>query len=166
MPVRRDRNFDYREFDASGYDKPTDTEVQGIQALYQTTGFDNFADYEILKVLLDSSQYRGQQDLTVWMLAETRRHAQDDPTSSSWYEVQITFYDLEIEQLELWDFNHQNVISEFLVKRQDDGNLAVLIRSVFGCGFKLRCQRAKVLSIQPTSYRGGRRADSTAKQTG
>jgi hypothetical protein len=155
MPVQLGKPFDLKSFDITGYDDPTEAEVEGIRALRQTTGFDkdNFTNDEILKLLLDSSQYRGQSDLTIWMLVATRPRIQDDPTSCSWYEVQITFYDLEIEELELWDFNAQNVISSFLVKRQEDGKLAVLMPSKFGCGFKLICKRAKVLSINPTQYR-------------
>ncbi len=157
MPVQAGRPFDYREFDTTGYEAPTDAEVDGIGAVYQTTGFGDFADYEILKVLLDSSGHGGQRDLTVWILAERRRRVQDDPNSSCWFEVQITFYELQIEELELWDFNQQNVIWYFIVKRQDDGKLAALIGSKFGCGFKLICERAKLLSIEPTTYRGGPR---------
>jgi hypothetical protein len=158
MPIQLGKPFDYKEFDASGYDEPTDAEIEGIEAVYQITGFDNFSSYEIVKVLLDRSQYRGQKDLTVWIAAESQRRVQDDPNSSSLYEVQITFYDLEIEQLELWDFNHQNVIWYVLVKRHEDGKLAVLLTSTFGCGFKLVCNRANVVSMQPTENRPIQRA--------
>ena len=163
MPIQLCKPFDYKPFDTTGYHAPTETEVEGIEAIYQTTGFDNFPDYEILKILLDSSEYRGQSDLTMWMLAETRRRDRDDPNSSSWYEVQIAFREIEIETLELWEFNHQNVIRSFLVKREDDGKLAVLLASTFGCGFKLICNRAKVHAIRPTNCRGGKPLDEVSK---
>jgi hypothetical protein len=144
----------------TGWGVPTSAEVEGIQAVNAITGFenDNFTDDEILKILLDSSQYLGQRDMTVWILAETRRRVREDPSSSSWYEVQIAFYEMEIEKLELWDFNQQNVISSFLVKRQEDGKLGASVTGKYGCGFELICKRAKVLSINATQYRFARDA--------
>jgi hypothetical protein len=146
MPVRLREDFDYKPFDTTGFQPATDAEVEGIEAVNKLTGFenDNFTNDEVLKVLLDSS-HKGQCDLTMWVAPETKQRA-----SPSWYEVQITFYEIEIETLELWDFNYQNVISNFLVKRQDDGKLHVLLSSKFGCGFKVICKRAKVVSVEPT----------------
>jgi len=140
------RRLRLKTFDATGFQVATDAEVEGIEAVNKLTRFenDNFTNDEVLKVLLDSS-HKGQCDLTMWVAAETKQRA-----SPPWYEVQITFYEIEVETLELWDFNYQNVISNFLVKRQDDGKLHVLLSSKFGCGFKVICKRAKVVSVQPT----------------
>ena len=116
--------------DYSTWNRPTDAEIEGIQKVNQTTGYenDNFTDDEVLKIVLDRSEFAGQCDVTVWILSEVHPRFRHDPEKR--YVVQIVFY--EVENVEIADFNHQNVISAFLVKQQEDQKLGILIGSKFG----------------------------------
>lgn len=132
-----------------------DTEIEGITAVIEATGYAEniFPDCEVLKVLLDRSEYPRQRDLTLWILTMThRRLTEANANAPSWYAVQITFY--KIEELDLGGFNEQNVISGLLVKRAQ--KLGVWIRDTYGVGMRFLCERAKVLSIEPSEYRRGR----------
>ncbi len=94
------------EIDYTGWREATNAEIEGISALSEATGFAKniFPDCEILKILLDRSEYAGQHDLTLWILTITdHRLRQIQPGKPSGYIVQIAFY--EVEDVEIGDFN-------------------------------------------------------------
>ncbi len=87
----------------------------------------SFHDAEILKVDLDREKFSLEMELyTFLMLKELDKsgHYKLDK------ECIITFRFLSIEELELVDFNQQNVISRLDFEQVDDGNIKVIISPI------------------------------------
>jgi len=64
-----------------------------------------------------------------------------------------------VEDLQLDDFNHQNVIQE-LVRTQEESRLKVQMPSLFGADLSLTCSEAEVVGIKSTNMLTGHPLDA------
>lgn len=111
----------------------------------------NFHDGEVVKLILD----RRGPTLTVDVLLTNlspRSYEKLPPGNEIPHLVTIRFD--EVEDLQLDDFNHQNVIQD-LVLTPDDARLKVQVPSLFGADFSLTCSGAVIVGIRPTTMRPG-----------
>jgi hypothetical protein len=127
----------------------SESEINGISELYDAVGFEtSFHDAEVLRIILDRAQ--GEPCLLALFQVPTgkmRIEAQAD--YPHWYKVEIAFF--EIEDLEIQNFNHQNVIQNIAVASRGQ-RTQIWIASLYGVDITFCYKGAKVLSLEGTDY--------------
>lgn len=64
----------------------------------------------------------------------------------------VSFLFEDIDDLDIEDFNHQNVIEELLFSRIVDGRIEVKIHSIFGLFGSFSCSEVLVTAVKPWSH--------------
>lgn len=130
----------------------TENQVEGITAVFEAVGFEtSFHDSEVLNITLDRSQRVSA--LTVSILTrQSLWPTEKDPDRPRYYIVRMMFSD--IDEFELENFNHQNVIQSIVVTEQD-GRLKIWIAGLYGVECSFTCISARVLSVEGSAMRWG-----------
>lgn len=131
--------------------------ITGTEHVVEVLGYwPSFHDAEVISFLAERALPFKHND-TVARLAVHVRQYQTIGAGTSNYEqvlqksVLIRFVFKGACELEVSDFNHQNVIDAINITRRDAGDTApllVYIPSIWGFGGTLRCQSAEVESIE------------------
>ena len=129
------------------------SKIEGFEKVVQAIGFETtFHDSEVLRVELN--RVGEAPSLTICLL--TRRSlwpTEKDPSDPLFYLVWLKFHD--IDQLELQDFNHQNVLGGW-VETEANGDLKFWFATVFGVDCSFTCKKAQVLSVEETEMEWGK----------
>ena len=115
----------------------------------------NFHDGEVLKLILDRRGPTVTVDVLLTNLSATKYETLP-PGEERPHLVTLRFDG--VEDLQLADFNYQNVIQE-LVLTQEEGRLKVEVPSLFGADFSLTCTDAEIVGIRPTTMLTGHPQD-------
>jgi hypothetical protein len=135
------------------------TKLHGSELIEEKFGYwPNFHDAEILTISLD----RVDPSLSIrilighWHLGETPAESRIDKH----YEADLLFHD--IDSLELWDFNHQNVIGSLTLSlvterrwSRDEERIKVEIETAFGLRGSFTCSDGEVIGIRETNLETG-----------
>jgi hypothetical protein len=122
-----------------------ETAIKGFERIVQTLGFQNFADYEVLRVTLTRNFSPTLEIIVLTNRSPQKRDA--DPSGPDHYIVRLLFRD--VEDVELEDFNHQNVI-QYLAQTKVDDRWKIHFAGIFGMDCSFTCDEGEVLSIEPT----------------
>ena len=106
----------------------------------------SFHDAEVLKLELE----RRPPSLTLTVLI--RRNIREEPADKSYFKVTgswvVTLRFQRIDDVVLENFNHQNVITEIVIKARAPQGLEVLIEPILGFYGKFVCESAEVIEIE------------------
>ena len=127
-----------------------ETAIKGFERIVQTLGFESFADYEVLRVTLTRS-FNPTLEIIV-LTSRSPQNREADPSGPHYYIVRLLFRG--IEEVEIEDFNHQNVI-HFLEQTKVDDRWKIHFAGIFGMDCSFTCEEGEVLSIEPTQMKLG-----------
>ncbi len=127
----------------------------------------SFHDSEITEILLD----RRGPTITIGLILRVAGGSLNGavPDDTAHLRVTLRFYD--VENLQIQDFNYQNVVFALLLTRIDEprfttgiveSRIMLTIESVFGAVCKFTCARGQVLQVEPTGLRVGDPPDPSA----
>lgn len=105
----------------------------------------SFHDAEILNVELDRKVPSLQLRVYTFLMNK-------EITKKGYYkrinQCIITFRFLSIDNVNLSDFNHQNVIFGFCFKEIRNGNINVVISSAYGLSGRFNCKDIEIVSVE------------------
>lgn len=130
------------------------TRIRNYESVIAFLGcWPSFDDFEIISILLERIGYKGSvgPSLTIEFSAFCPDEA---PNSSERRNCLLTLRFIEVENLKIEGFNHQNAINGFLISSQWSERLGRDVFSVkivqgFGVGCTFDCAEIDVLSIKP-----------------
>jgi Immunity protein 50 len=126
----------------------TINEIRNVRLLTEIFGgFPSFHDSEVLKVSL-ARGYRGASLDAAVHVFEMTSEVDEKGKYVLKNHVQVQFHFAGIDQLELSDFNHQNVLQGLHFKRCETG-LRVVFESIFGMHATFVCEFASIDSVEP-----------------
>jgi len=119
--------------------------IQNAQKVVAVFGkWPSFHDAEVCSLRLDRKGVSMEADIYVFSTASS-------VDKGGYYtrlnESVITLRFVQIEDLEMDGFNHQNVIASLTVQGQ--GRLSIMFEPIFGLGCRLTCSAVEVVSVVP-----------------
>jgi len=122
----------------------------GFERVVQKVGFETvFHDAEVLRVELRRTGTKPTLEVVI-LTGRSLRESEIDQSSHRYYIVRLLFRG--IEDVELEEFNHQNVIQS-LVQTQVDDRWKVHFAGIFGLDLSFTCDEGEVLSIEPSQMK-------------
>jgi hypothetical protein len=131
--------------------------IHGSEKLIAAFGeWPTFHDAEIVKFAMERALESKADDNCVRLAIHVRQHASIDEGTAN-YRIMMTknmlasFVCISISNLELFDFNHQNVINSFTVtpiQTNGESNLLVEIESIWGLGGSFKCSVVTLESVE------------------
>jgi hypothetical protein len=122
--------------------------VQQSTLLVERLGYwPSFHDAEVRSLRLSVENTTLEIDVYVY--------ATDGSTTAAGYFRQlnpcvVTLGFTEVEDVELFDWNHQNALNALAIERAEEDTIAVFLSGVFGLSGKFTCAAARVVSVEPT----------------
>jgi len=123
--------------------------IENIDKLAEALGshkFYNFHDAEIVSIKFDRTD-----SVTVEVVLQVHRKIdefeKDGEIFDRFKNFDAKFKFSNVYPFKLIDFNHQNVINELIIKKEND-RFQVHFERVFGCDFNFECKKMELIGLQ------------------